>query len=103
MTPELIISLCAIGVCLLMSGFFSASETAITAVSRARIYHLILEGHKRAQAVGNLRKKKERLIGGIMIGNNTVNILSAALATDLAIHQWGQNGVIYATIIMTII
>jgi Mg2+/Co2+ transporter CorB len=55
MTSTLIIALCAIGLCLLMSAFFSASETAITAVSRARIYHLILEGNIRARAVGNLR------------------------------------------------
>jgi len=103
MGTELIITLCAIFICLLLSAFFSGSETAITAVSRARIYHLILEGNKRAQAVGNLRKKKEKLIGGIMIGNNTVNILASALATDLAIHRWGANGVFYATAIMTIV
>src|SRR5271155_5146880 len=103
MTPDLLITYGAIFICLVLSAFFSASETAITAVSRARIYHLILEGHKRAQGVGNLRKKKERLIGGIMIGNNAVNILSAALATNLAIQQWGANGVFYATLIMTVV
>jgi Mg2+/Co2+ transporter CorB len=53
--------------------------------------------------VGNLRKHKERLIGGIMIGNNTVNILGSALATDLAIRYWGEQGVLYATGIMTVI
>jgi Mg2+/Co2+ transporter CorB len=103
MGTELLIALVAIFICLLLSAFFSASETAITAVSRARIYHLILQGDKRAQAVGGLRKQKERLISGIMFANNTVNIFSASLATDLAIKQWGQNGVIYATIIMSIV
>src|SRR5476649_737822 len=102
MAPELVISCTAIFICLLLSAFFSASETAITAVARARIYHLIMEGNKRAQAVGKLRKNKERLIGGIMIGSNTVNILAAALATDLAIQTWGAHGVVYATIIMTV-
>jgi len=96
------ITLLAIVVCLLVSAFFSISETAITAVSRARIYHLIMDGDKRAQAVGNLRKKKERLIGGIMLGNTMVNILGSALATALAIQVWGEDhGVLYATIIMT--
>jgi Mg2+/Co2+ transporter CorB len=103
MTTAILITFSIILICLLLSALFASSETAITAVSRARIYHLILEGHKGAKAVGNLRKQKEKLIGGIMIGNNAVNILASALATDLAIHQWGPNGVVYATIIMTII
>lgn len=90
-------------VCLFLGAFFSASETAITAVSRARIYHLILEGDKRAKKVGDLRKQKERLISGLMIGNNVVNILAAALATELAISHWGEHGVIYATFIMTVV
>ena len=62
-----------------------------------------MEGNKRAAAVDNLRKHKERLIGGIMIGNNTVNILGASMATDLAIRHWGEHGVLYATVVMTII
>lgn len=104
MGTEIIISLVAIFLCLLFSAFFSCSETAITAVSRARIYHLIMEGNRRAQAVGNLRKKKERLIGAIMIGNNAANILASVLATDIAIRLLGEkNGVFYATIAMTIL
>ena len=96
------LTLFAIGVCLLVSAFFSISETAITAVSRARIYHLIMDGDKRAKAVGELRKKKERLIGGIMLGNNLVNILGSSLATSLAISVWGEeHGVLYSTLIMT--
>src|ERR1700712_668026 len=99
MDPIIAIPLFTIFVCLIMGAFFSSSETAITAVSRARIYHLILEGDKRAQTVGKLRKQKERLISGLMIGNNVVNILGASLATDLAIHHWGEHGVLYSTII----
>jgi Mg2+/Co2+ transporter CorB len=103
MDPILTIPLITIVICLVMAAFFSSSETAITAVSRARIYHLILEGDKRAQTVGKLRKQKERLISGLMIGNNIVNILAAALATDLAIRYWGDHGVLYATVIMTVV
>lgn len=86
-----------------MGAYFSSSETAITAVSRARIYHLILEGDRRATMVGELRKQKERLISGLMIGNNVVNILGASLATDLAIRHYGDQGVIYATVLMTVV
>lgn len=103
MGSELITSLSTITLCLLFSAFFSSSETAITAVSRARIYHRILEGDRKAQLVGALRKQKERLIGSIMIGNNVVNILATAIATDLAISRWGQEGIVYTTIIMTVI
>ncbi|HEU5046425.1 MAG TPA: HlyC/CorC family transporter [Rickettsiales bacterium] len=87
--------------CLLMSAFFSGSETAVTAVSRERIYHLIVEGNRNAVAVGELRKKKQQFIGGIMLGNNIFTILGSSLATDFAINRWGEHGVVYATILMT--
>jgi len=103
MEYHIIITLVAIFVCNLLAAFFSAAETAITAVSRARIYHLIIEGDKNALTVGNLRKNKERLIGGIMLANNSVNILASALATELAIRHWGDNGVLYVTFIMTVV
>ncbi len=90
-------------VCLLFSAFFSSSETAITAVSRARIYTLIEQGNKRASIIGELRKKKEELIGAILIGNNMVNILASAIATSLAIEHFGDDGVAIATVAMTII
>ena len=100
---EILFTLVAIFFCLVLAAFFSGSETAITALSRERIYHLIMEGNQRAKAVSNLRKDKERLIGGIMIGNNTVNILGSALATELAIAHWGEHGVLIVTVIMTVI
>jgi len=103
MDVETIITLLAIFICLLLSAFFSSSETAITAISRERIYHLLMEGSRRAKIVDNLRKNKERLIAGIMIGNNTVTILGSALATETAIRYWGERGVLYATVVMTVI
>lgn len=97
---ELIIILCLIA----CSGFFSGSETALTAISRARIYHLVKEGDARAQCVERLREHKEALIGAILLGNNLVNIAAASLATTLAITWWGDEyGPLYATIIMTLI
>lgn len=98
------IELLIILVLIAFSGFFSGSETALTAVSRARIYHLVKEGHKGAQRVEKLRERKEALIGAILLGNNLVNIAAASLATTLAIRMWGaEYGPLYATIIVTLV
>ncbi len=88
---------------LLFSAFFSCSETALTAVSRARIYTRIKEGDKRARQVAQLREKKERLIGTILLGNNAVNIGASALSTAIAMELFGINGVAYATGVMTFV
>ncbi len=90
---------------LLISAFFSASETALTALSRARIYHLVMEGSKRAQLVSNLRKKKEALIGTVLLGNNAVNIAASAIATTVTIKIFGteDGGLIIVTVAMTLL
>ncbi len=94
-----------ISICFLLclSGFFSGSETALTAASRARIHRLKSEGNLRAEKVHRLRENKERLIGAILLGNNAVNILASALATTLAINVFGNEGVFYVTVIMTLL
>lgn len=99
----LVLSLVSIGFLMLLSGFFSGSETALTAISRARIYRLERDGNRRAKIVHRLRDKKEALIGTILLGNNLVNIAASALATSLAIQLWGNDGVIYVTLIMTLL
>ena len=98
---ELIGSLGAILVLLLFSGFFSGSETALTAASRARIHHLAQQGNAKARRVDRLIGDKESLIGAILIGNNLVNILASALATSLFLKLFGDAGVAYATLLMT--
>ena len=100
---ESLLSLTAILLLILCSAFFSAAETALTAISKSRIYALVMEGNKRAKKVSKLREEKESLIGAVLIGNNGVNILSSALATSLAIKLFGENGVIYATVAMTVL
>jgi Mg2+/Co2+ transporter CorB len=77
---------------LLISAFFSAAETAMTAVSRARIYQLVMEGSKRARLVTRLRREKESLIGTVLLGNNAVNIAASAIATSLSIKLFGADG-----------
>jgi Mg2+/Co2+ transporter CorB len=101
MTGALIFSILAIVVLLLLSAFFSGSETALTASSRARIHHLAQRGNRRARTVDMLTDQRDRLIGAILLGNNLVNILASALATSVLIGLVGDAGVAYATVIMT--
>jgi Mg2+/Co2+ transporter CorB len=98
---DVVWSLVAIGVLVMLSGLFSGSETALTATSRARMHQLESEGDKRAARVSKLIADRESLIGAILLGNNVVNILASALATALFLKLFGQAGVAYATVIMT--
>ncbi len=101
MTIDLLLTGLAILALLLVSGFFSGSETALTAVSRARMHRLEKDGNKKASQVNRLINAQERLIGTILLGNNLVNILASALTTSLFMSLFGAAGVVYATIIMT--
>lgn len=91
----------AVLVLLAMSGFFSGSETSLTAASRARMHQLEQGGDKRAASVNRLLADQEGLIGAILLGNNLVNILASALTTSLFISLFGQSGVAIATAVMT--
>ncbi len=101
MDTPLILSIAAIVVLLLVSGYFSGSETALTAASRARMHQLKRRGDKRAASVARLIDRRERLIGSILLGNNLVNILASAIATSVLIGLFPDAGVAYATVIMT--
>ena len=100
---SLFITLGAIFVLLILSAFFSGTETALTASSRPLMHQLEQNGNSQAKLVNRLHEQKGRLIGTILIGNNLVNILSSALATSLLIAAFGEAGIAYATIIMTIL
>lgn len=95
-------SIIAILVLMVMSAFFSGSETALTGASRARLHSWEKEGNKMAALVNKIRLRKDRMIGAILLGNNLVNILSAALATSVLIKIFGEAGVVYATMVMTV-
>ncbi len=101
METALLIPILAIVALLVLSAFFSGSETALTAASRARLHHLEREGDHRARLVNRLAARKERLIGAILLGNNAVNIFASALATSVLIGLAGEAGIAYATIGMT--
>jgi Mg2+/Co2+ transporter CorB len=95
--------LAAIFVLLVLSAFFSGSETALTAASRPRMHNLEQSGISRAGLVNRLLDHKDRLIGAILLGNNLVNIMASALATSLLIGIFGEAGVVYATLSMTLL
>ncbi|MDQ0316591.1 HlyC/CorC family transporter [Amorphus orientalis] len=100
---ELWLTGASILVLLCLSGFFSGTETAITAASRARMHQLEKAGDRRAPVAGKLIDIRERLIGAILLGNNLVNILASALTTSALIAIFGDAAVAYATIIMTVL
>ena len=87
---------------LIVSAFLSGSETALTATSKARILRLQQDGARRARWVIFLLEQKERLLGAILLGNNMVNILASALATRMFLEIFGESGVVYATLVMTV-
>jgi Mg2+/Co2+ transporter CorB len=103
MTLELLLYTLAIFALLAISAFFSGSETALTAVSKARMHHLTQEGSRRAAHVSALITNKESLIGAILLGNNFVNILASALATWIALQIFEEGGIVIATFAMTAI
>lgn len=103
MSPEILITLAVVVVLLLMSALFSGSETALTAASRARMHALESEGDESAKRVNKLLEHPERLISTILLGNNLVNIMASAVTTSLLINLFGEVGVFYATILLTII
>ena len=91
----------AIILLLAASAFFSGSETALTAASRAKLHKLAETGDPRARTASALTDNRERLIGAILLGNNLVNILASALATGAFLSLFGDAGVVYATLVMT--
>jgi len=93
----------AIMVLLVLSGFFSGSETALTAASRGKLRAAADKGDSRAKRALDVTEDSERLIGSVLLGNNVVNILATSLATALLTKVFGQNGVAAATLIMTLL
>jgi len=93
----------AIAVLIMMSAFFSGSETALTASSRGKLRSQADKGSRGAEAAFKVTEDSERMIGAILLGNNVVNILSASLATALLTRVFGDSGVAFATLGMTLL
>jgi len=103
MTANDWLSLVIVLFCLLLSAFFAGSETALTASSRASMARLEKHGNKRAGVVNRLLEQRERLLGALLFGNNAVNIAASALATGVLLAWFGNAGVVYATVVMTVV
>ena len=88
---------------LVLSAFFSGSETALTAASRGKLKTQAEKGSKGAERALKITEDNERLIGAVLLGNNMVNILAASLATALFTRAFGESGVALATLVMTIL
>ena len=88
---------------LLLSGFFSGSETALTAASRGKLRNRADKGERGAKSALDVTEDTERLIGAVLLGNNLVNILAASLATALFTRMFGDSGVALATLVMTLL
>lgn len=99
----MLITLSVILVLLLLSALFSGSETALTAASRPLMHQMEQKGSRRAGLVNRLQAKRERLLGAILLGNNLVNIMASALATSIMITLFGEAGIAYATLSMTLL
>lgn len=76
---------------IILSGFFSSSETGLMAMNKYRLRHLANQGHGGARIAQKLLRKPDRLIGLILLGNNLVNILAASIATVIGIRLFGSN------------
>ncbi len=88
---------------IIASAFFSASETSMMALNRYRLKALSAKNNAQAKRVEKLLKKIDYLIGGILLGNNFVNILAASIATLLSIKLWGEGSVIIASLVLTLV
>jgi Mg2+/Co2+ transporter CorB len=93
----------ALVVLIMVSGFFSGSETGMMSLNRYRLRHLAKHHHKNAIRAQKLLKRPDRLLGMILIGNTFANILASSLATILAVRLFGDVGIALATVILTIV
>ena len=97
--PQIIILI----VLLAFSAFFSGSETALMAVSRLRLKQLETGHRHTVRVVNKVLEKPEKLISTILLGNNLVNVAMSAIATAIAISIWGDSGIVYATVVLTVV
>ena len=97
------LSIAAIVILIALSAFFNLSETSLTAASRARMHALDEDGNKKAKLVNKLLSTPEKMIGSVLLGNTLVDVLAAALASNLAVTMYGEVGVAYATAIVTLL
>ena len=87
---------------IMLSAFFSGSETALTAASRGKLRAATDKGSRGAERALAITEDNERLIGSVLLGNNMVNILASAIATVIALRLYGDAGIAIATLLLTL-
>ncbi|NJD52679.1 MAG: HlyC/CorC family transporter [Candidatus Methanoperedens sp.] len=97
----LAIEIFIISILVVLSAFFSGSETALISINKIRIRHLADTGNKNATVILELLENPEQFLTAILIGNNIVNISASVLAADAALHTFGNSGIAIATAVMT--
>jgi Mg2+/Co2+ transporter CorB len=95
--------LAAIGILALLSAFFSGSETAMMALNRFRLQHLVKEGHAGARKAYRLLRRPDRLLGVVLIGNNLVNSIAATAAALIGYRMFGDPGLVAAPFVFTLV
>jgi Mg2+/Co2+ transporter CorB len=85
------------------SAFFSGSETALMTVNRARLRQIAKRNRRGVKMVEGILEKPEKLISTILLGNNLVNVAMTAVATAIALSIWGDAGIVYVTVVLTVI
>ena len=103
MNPENIRNIIALAVLILMSGYFSATETAFLSCNKTRLRTMAEKGNKRAALVNRLNENYDRLLSTILIGNNIVNLTAASIGTVLFVRLYGDIGATISTAVMTVL
>ncbi|MGY6589035.1 MAG: HlyC/CorC family transporter [Wenzhouxiangella sp.] len=92
-----------LGLLIVLSAFFSSSETGLVALNRYRLRHQAQSGHRGARLAQGLLAKPDRMFGLILLGNNLVNILAASIATVIALRLLGESGIWVSTLVLTVV
>ena len=103
MNPENIRNIIALAVLILMSGYFSATETAFLSCNKTRLRTMAEKGNKRAALVNSLNENYDRLLSTILIGNNIVNLTAASIGTVLFVRLYGDIGATVSTAVITVL
>ena len=103
MSTITVILIICLFILIVLSGFLSGSETALTATSKPRILLKLKKGNKRAEYVLKILNNLDNVISSLLLSNNLVNILASSLATAVLYDLFGVSGIFYATLIMTIL
>ena len=103
MNPDLISSIVAMLICVILSGYFSATETAFSSVNRTRLKAMAEKGDRKAELALQLAENYDKLISTILIGNNVVNIALASIGTLFFVDLMGDNGATVSTAVITVV